>query len=654
MAYNVKYRLEYTSRGGYTTKGDILSEGYSGPIIELTGSSNPLELVYESSSDNQFAIWKNSYVSLNLKETSLLKSDFLEIENEDKYILKYYRNDNLMWSGYILQEQYSENDDPNNPFISIKFYDALSRLRIYTINDTTLSNSSLTYSLTQIFTQVNNLLYTNIGGNGFYLNDFLTNTINSSSNLFDVIYIQRKSFFDKDNNPYNLFDVLERIARSFNLTYLLYKNEFTVTNFEFSKNPKFVDFGNSKSIVSINNHTGLSSNIFWINKSKGIYHWDSLKKMEVYHKYEDQPNYISSTLFDNIIKLREYVSSPSPIITSEEIQFQTFANLPFTRGGSDPSRSYKDVSVNNTSKVKVYNPSNEKIRFQFKLRMELDYGITESEFNSLNITQRIQLENDIKQIESATEISVYYQLRNDVSGTTYYYNTGRTGGNYNWDSGFQWNLELNSSRGLQVIGIDKLIEGYDYALDIITKTTGLNELTFKFYQPYVYTNLTNIPSTNTRRIQGVKLYISNLSFTKVSKIGLEEIRYEGVTDRNVFNYNLNRDFEYYYSNFEEGEYKYSFKNSSNSIIDQDSFNRKNRNYVGLKSDGYNIEDLLLNQNLEQFGFQQQYITGDLMVRNNLNFDIFSTLTINGKDFSIQKFNLDDKTGVYNINLIELK
>ena len=67
-----------------------------------------------------------------------------------------------------------------------------------------------------------------------------------------------------------------------------------------------------------------------------------------------------------------------------------------------------------------------------------------------------------------------------------------------------------------------------------------------------------------------------------------------------------------------------------------------------------IQDLIITQSLEQFGYQQKYITGDLMIRENKNFNIFSTVNIENKDFAIWKYYYNDKMGVYQIHLIELK
>ncbi len=777
MPYNVKYQLEYTSQSNHSTKIEILKKDYDADIIELVGSAVPFSLIFESSSSDQFSTFKNSYCILEVKLTEALKADFIEIEDEDDFILRYYKNDSLYWTGYILQEQYYEGDDPNIPFVSLKFYDAISRLRVFKITDTTLDLQSHSFSLQNVFSSVNNLLYQSIDSTGFKGNDFLVNvaaldseepidpeepdeeptgncytiTIESgyestvdgtlyitttspelgyrhspfseysvyvgtgfleinvcsdtnpvlrysstgselsypegisidggasscfsdgnctespepdpdpeptpnpepySSNVYDSVFLLKESFFDKDGIPISLYEILEDIASSFNFTYLLHIDSFYVHNFEFSKNPKFLDFGDSGSIISFTGHTSINGNQFWINKSKGLYFLDSLKKMEIFHKVDGDLNYLEVAGFTDVTKLREYVSAPSPITTSDSITFLTYADVAVARGGI-PSRSYKDVSVKNEKPFRITNNSNKKYRLSFNVRFVMDYGITDEEFEALTDSQKIQTEEFIKEVEANTDIRLYYQIESVQEGVSRYLNLGRSGLQAFYDSGFEWTLELNTSKGLNKIGIDALIEGYDFEIDIPTRS-GLNEMYISFFHPYVVTNEGVLSGSNTYRIEGVNAIISELKLIRLEALDLEELRFEGVTNRNVFNYNLNRDKEITYINLEEGAYKYSLLNGNGTSLANSPFKRKLKDYSEERDEALNVQDLILIQSLEQFGFQQQMITGDLHIRDNPTFNIFSTFTIAGKDLAISKYSLDDKTGNYSIELLEIK
>lgn len=791
LNYYTKYRLEYSSKGNYSTKIDIKVRGYEGEVIELIGAKNPFNLTYEPSDNKVFSSFKSSYANLIVKETSELINDFKEIEDEDNYILEYYRDTNLYWTGYILQEQYQSNDDPNNPFISLKFYDAISRLRVYDINDTTLNSESYSYSLAQIFNNINYILYSNLGSLGFLGNDFLkvdetvipeitptptpsatptptptatpsgsgicyqifipdgyetningdlyiesqlTSTRNilystyesiyengytivslcsesypvfrygefsesqsipeitvsaggacvldsncsysptptptptptitvtptptvtpvpSVSNIYEAVFIQRSTFFDNDGNTIDLYTVLENIASAFNFTYLIYVNQFTVTNFEFSENPKFIDFGNSNAVVQINHSTVLSNDLRFIEKSKLLTFWDSLKKIEVYHNFDSDPNYLVPSYFTEITKLREYVSEPDPIIENDSITFLTYADEEIARGGS-PSRSYKDLYVSNSTPITITNDDfyGNKYRLKFNVKFEFDYGITDEEFDALSEPQKVQLEEYIKEVEKFTEIRIYYQVINNNGGNDYYLYISRSG-NATYSSGYPYTIEVNSGVGADKLGIETLIEGYDYEVDIPV-LSGTTSFDMSFFQPYVFTDVDLLDSSNSIRIEGVNMTISNIELVRTDKINLEELRYEGITDRNVFNYNLDRNREFKYLNIEEAGYKFNLLKSDNTVIGLGFLNRYLKDYSSDRGEALDVYSFLINQYLLQFGYQQQYITGNLANWNNTTFDIFTSIIIEGVKLGILKFSLNDKDSIYTIELMEIK
>lgn len=651
--YNVKYRLEYTSRGNYTTIIDILKKNYTGDIIELVGSANPVQYAYEASDEYQFATFKSSYIQLELKESLDLINDFKEIQDEDDFILKYYRNNVNLWNGYILAEQYSEGDDNNNPFLTLKFYDAISRLKVYNVNDLGLPFNQV-YSLYSIYSNVNRLLYHNINNESDILfNDFLANTTDVDSNLLDLVHINRSSLFDSDDNPLSLYEFLERLASTFNFTYLLYIDRLLITNFEFNKNPKLVDFENDSESINVNQSFEIDENHRFINKSKFSTFWDSLKKMEVYHNFDTAPNYLDANKFDNIVKMNHYVFIQTPIeVINDEIYFYTIADMQGSRTSPRADRDYRDVYVENSIPFVISSNSNLfDYRLSFNVRFDIDYGISDEDFNLLPDNDKLILENKIKQVEENTDIRIYYNIRAINNGIEYNVNQG-----LNVPPTYitrPVNIEVNSSQGFDLLSVGTLIDGLDYSLDMPV-LVGVNEFTLRFFHPYLVTNESALPSSNEIRIQGVKMIISKLDMVKIDNIGLEELRYEGVTNRNVFNYNLNRDKEFFYLNLEESNYKYSLLKSNGTPFMIKSFVRRKRDYSGLQLENLDIYDFLLTQSLEQLGFQQEYITGELKVYDNPEFNVLSSLNIDGKDYAIHKFNYNDKQGTYSIELIEIK
>jgi hypothetical protein len=127
------------------------------------------------------------------------------------------------------------------------------------------------------------------------------------------------------------------------------------------------------------------------------------------------------------------------------------------------------------------------------------------------------------------------------------------------------------------------------------------------------------------------------------------------TNRNVFNYDLELDRDFFYQNMEPTSYRYSIIQSDNQPIPPESFYRKSKDYSTIRTDvGFDTQSLLIVQTLEQLAFQHKNISGQLMVRNNSNFDIFSTLSVDLATCGIVSYRLNAKQSLYEIELIEIK
>ena len=650
----VKYRLEYPSLGGYETRIDIDKAGYSGSILPMTGSANPFELVYEASDEYQFAPFKNSYCLLEVRETPELVNDFKEIEDEDNFVLRYYRSGSLNWSGYVMQEQYVESDDINQP-LQLRFYDGISRLKIFNFTDLGLVNKS-TYSLTEIFQAVDSLLYTNLGGTrGFYFNDFLVNTLNTSTKLTDLLFIQKISTEDKDGIVLNLYKVLENIAASFNFTYLLYKNRFVVTNFEYSDNPKFVDFSNvSKPVLSFNKRRTVTNE--FVNISKETTFNDSLKKMEVVKKYDFPLTFSNINDYDNIqFTSSLYATGSANELINDRIRFNSFiyTNDLLDGVGGVQFFEYRSGSISNTTTIDVNKPDdyvNDDGEFVLEFKYRFNYTLNKTPTSSLEITGS-------KTLIDNTELRLMFNMRglalNDLDVETNH--------EYLYDG---WNNQALPSTPPYQVGVFQLenfFNGTDLSLldteertfrKSYTLRNGMNKLTIKFFQPYIH--IPKDMSGNPMRYSTVRLDIYDIRLVRTDRERLSENIWTGTTDRNVFNYNLNRNKEVFYiNNLDEKRYPFNLLSSTNTLIPLKSFKRRNKTYSANRTETFDLYELVLNQSLEQFGLQQMNVRGEMLIKDS-NFDIFSSLSINGVIFSIHKFTLNDYEGIHSVELIEIK
>jgi hypothetical protein len=132
MAYGVKYRLEFSDNKGNGRKIEILKDGYTGSVLPMIGTENPVEIEYQSASEFYNYII-GSTCTLNLFVTdSVTYDDFWEFDN-DEYQVKISYKDSLdvyqtYWVGFLNINQFKEAVTSTPYQISLKATDRLGTL----------------------------------------------------------------------------------------------------------------------------------------------------------------------------------------------------------------------------------------------------------------------------------------------------------------------------------------------------------------------------------------------------------------------------------------------------------------------------------------------------------------------------------------------
>lgn len=90
--YNVKYRLEYTDLRGTPTRTDILQRGYTGDIITVTGTAEPVEIDATDTSLNKFTAIIPSSLILGLLSPSNFYFQELFTPDERKHRINHYKD----------------------------------------------------------------------------------------------------------------------------------------------------------------------------------------------------------------------------------------------------------------------------------------------------------------------------------------------------------------------------------------------------------------------------------------------------------------------------------------------------------------------------------------------------------------------------------
>ena len=179
MAYGIKYRLEFSDDLENGKKIEILKNNYSGSVLALTGSNNPVIINWESN-DNIYSPIKGSTCTINLFDTdSSAYDNFYEA---------------------VISKPYP---------ISLTAYDGLGLLKGYPM-PTGVNVYSKTF-LYYIHTILNNL---NLELDIYVSNDILQSSANAGTyTLYDQINTQQLAFFKDGFGLRSSGAVLEAILK---------------------------------------------------------------------------------------------------------------------------------------------------------------------------------------------------------------------------------------------------------------------------------------------------------------------------------------------------------------------------------------------------------------------------------------------------------
>lgn len=208
MAYGVKFRLEFSDDNLKGKKIEILKNNYSGSVLALTGTSDPVEIEWNQDDDFYNPII-GSTCTLNLFDTdSSNYDDFYEAdEREYKIKISYKDSSNnyqTYWEGWLLVDQFKEAVT-HKPFpITLKGYDGLGSLNGFT---QPLTTGTFLTATTNILSNIG------LGLDVYVSNDIQRDSANSGFNVFDQVSFSPENFFADGVDPKNCKEVLEQILK---------------------------------------------------------------------------------------------------------------------------------------------------------------------------------------------------------------------------------------------------------------------------------------------------------------------------------------------------------------------------------------------------------------------------------------------------------
>ena len=127
------YRLRYCNKDGIEARVDI-QKGDATPIYTVEGTSEPFVLFYNNDKGDKSGSFRSSGADINIYETSEFNIDELKTSNETEISVKYYINNILNWSGFVIPDFFSETITGGRGVVSMVASDRLGTLKGATLS----------------------------------------------------------------------------------------------------------------------------------------------------------------------------------------------------------------------------------------------------------------------------------------------------------------------------------------------------------------------------------------------------------------------------------------------------------------------------------------------------------------------------------------
>lgn len=236
LAKALKYRIEFHSLDNQLCQVDFLYEGYTaGLVTYLEGSSRPFVLKEFNSNDDLFKPIRPFLAEIQIvtNSSNVSVEDFISDQDTDIEVRFWFGSGlGIYWTGFVLQDDFSESYENNNHILTITASEAIGSLK-----DKNLSNNGveiinpihpllyLEYCLQDTskplvnYTIINNLYHTS-----------MTNTLPST--CLNQCKIDPRTFEKSPREYDDCYTVIEKINTSFNQTLFQYENKWVILRLE--------------------------------------------------------------------------------------------------------------------------------------------------------------------------------------------------------------------------------------------------------------------------------------------------------------------------------------------------------------------------------------------------------------------------------------
>lgn len=214
MSYGLIYTLPFSSKDGKAYEAKIEREGYTGKVTELKGQTSPFTITIDS---EEFIYTPTRFSTATM---AIFGGDYLQDLFSTDYRMHritLYANGVAVWCGFIKPELYTQDYSSDKFNLEINCYSAMSVLEFVEYKQAGEERGFVSlWSLLKKCVEESRGLYTAIYIPHVY--SVSQSEYNNWNNPLESMMVSEQNFFDEDDNPMSLKEVLEEIMKLMNWT----------------------------------------------------------------------------------------------------------------------------------------------------------------------------------------------------------------------------------------------------------------------------------------------------------------------------------------------------------------------------------------------------------------------------------------------------
>lgn len=214
MSYGLVYTLPFASIDGKAYEVKIEREGYAGKTTELRGQTSPFTVTIDS---EEFIYTPTRFSTATM---TIFGGDYLQDLFSTDYRMHritLYADGVAVWCGFIKPELYTQDYSSDKFNLEINCYSAMSVLEFVEYKQAGEERGFVSlWSLLKKCVEESRGLYTAIYIPHVY--SVSQSEYNNWNNPLESMMVSEQNFFDEDDNPMSLKEVLEEIMKLMNWT----------------------------------------------------------------------------------------------------------------------------------------------------------------------------------------------------------------------------------------------------------------------------------------------------------------------------------------------------------------------------------------------------------------------------------------------------